>query len=84
MGPFHSMSGHMKITIDVPDELLHRAKIVAAQRQTTLKELVTAGLDWVLRSEVEDSGRLAALARVQTGLHLSGRPLTREEAHERG
>lgn len=40
----------MKTTIDLPDELLHRAKVAAAQRKNTLRELVRAGLDWALRS----------------------------------
>lgn len=34
----------MKTTIDLPEEILHRAKIVAAQRKTTLKEMVLRGL----------------------------------------
>jgi hypothetical protein len=38
----------MKTTIDVPEDLLHRAKVVAAQRRTTLRELVLTGLDEVL------------------------------------
>ena len=38
----------MKTTIDVPDELLHRAKIIAAQRKTTLRELVVQGLDYAI------------------------------------
>jgi hypothetical protein len=73
----------MKTTIDLPDDLLHRAKIVAAQRKTTLKELVHTGLDWVLRSDAETADRTAALARLQQGLRLGGRPLTRDQAHER-
>ena len=73
----------MKTTIDLPDDLLHRAKVAAALRKTTLKELVQAGLDWVLRSETETPDRSAALARLQKGLRLGGQPLTRDEAHER-
>lgn len=73
----------MKTTIDLPDDLLHRAKVAAAQRKTTLKELVQAGLDWVLRSDTETADRTAALARLQKGLRLGGRPLTRDQAHER-
>lgn len=73
----------MKTTIDLPDDLLHRAKVAAAQRQTTLKELVQTGLDWVLRSEAETAGRPAALARLQKGLRLGGRPLSRSQVHER-
>jgi hypothetical protein len=41
----------MKTSIDLPEELLHRAKILAAQRKTTLKELVQTDLDWVMRTE---------------------------------
>jgi hypothetical protein len=73
----------VKTTIDLPDDLLHRAKIVAAQRKTTLKKLVQAGLDWVLRSDTGNADRRAALDRLKKGLHLGGRPLTREQAHER-
>jgi hypothetical protein len=73
----------MKTTIDLPDELLHRAKVAAAQRRTTLKDLVQTGLDWVLRSEASSADYPAALARMQKGLHLGGRPLTRDQAHER-
>jgi hypothetical protein len=34
----------MRTTFDLPDDLLRQAKIVAVQRHTTLRELVTAGL----------------------------------------
>jgi hypothetical protein len=40
----------MKTTIDLPEDVLHRAKIVAAQQKTTLKELVLLGLQTVLSS----------------------------------
>jgi hypothetical protein len=73
----------MKTTIDLPDEVLHRAKIVAAQRRTTLKELVLSGLDLVLKLDTDAAARQAALARLRQGLHLGGQPLTREQAHER-
>ncbi len=73
----------MKTTIDLPEDLLHRAKIVAAQRKTTLKELIALGLDTVLRSEISDEARQSALRRLHKGLHLGGRPLTRSQVHER-
>jgi hypothetical protein len=74
---------HMKTTIELPDDLFYRAKVAAAQRKTTLKALVRAGLDLVLRAEVETPDRHAALQRLQQGLRLGGHPMTREEAHER-
>ena len=73
----------MKTTIDLPDDLLHRAKVAAAQRKTTLKELVQAGLNWVMRSDTAASDRDEALAQLRKGLHLGGKPLTREKTHER-
>lgn len=45
----------MRTTIDVPEALLHRAKIVAAQRKTTLKDLVVQGLDYATRDTSIDA-----------------------------
>lgn len=42
----------MKTTIDFPDELLHRAKIAAIERKTTLKEIVLQGVDYVISHPV--------------------------------
>jgi hypothetical protein len=72
----------MKTTIDLPEALLHRAKVTAAQRKTTLRDLVATGLDWVIRSSDIPKEKSAALDRLRAGLHLGGEPLTREEAHE--
>jgi hypothetical protein len=38
----------MKTTIELPDDLLHRAKVLAAQRRSTLKQLVIEGLEKVM------------------------------------
>ena len=69
--------------LDLPDAVFHRAKIVAAQRQTTLKELVIAGLEHVLKADVAPPARQAALTRLKRGLRLGGRPLTRAQTYER-
>jgi hypothetical protein len=74
----------MKTTIDLPDEILHRAKVAAAERRTTLKALILAGLDQVLRSITQaPDAQAAALDRLHKGLRLAGQPLTRDQAHER-
>jgi hypothetical protein len=44
----------MKTTIDIPDDILLRAKVAAAQRRTTLKNLVIHGL----LAEVDSPGRV--------------------------
>jgi hypothetical protein len=38
----------MKTTVDLPDDLLEKAKTMAASEQTTLKSLIEEGLRWVL------------------------------------
>jgi hypothetical protein len=73
----------MKTTIDLPEEILHRAKIVAAQRRTTLKELVLSGLDHVLGLTAEHQGQEQAIVRLRKGMNLGVKPLGREEIHAR-
>jgi len=73
----------MKTTIDLPEDILHRAKIVAAQRRTTLKELVLSGLDHVLGISTEHQGQEHAIARLRKGMNLRATPLAREEIHAR-
>ena len=73
----------MKTTIDLPDDLLHEAKVVAAQKRTTLRELVVTGLDMALHSGKQSPETEAALDRLQRGFHLGGKRLTREQIYER-
>jgi hypothetical protein len=73
----------MKTTIDLPDDVLHRAKIVAAQRRTTLKDLFLSGLELAMKADSDAPNRELALSRLRQGLHLGGQLLTRQEAHER-
>ncbi|MFV0416090.1 MAG: hypothetical protein ACK5NG_06950 [Chthoniobacterales bacterium] len=53
----------IKTTINLPDDLLQRAKIVAAQRWTTLRELVVRGLNHALEHGA-DADRKANLKRL--------------------
>jgi hypothetical protein len=73
----------MKTTVDLPDDVLHRAKIVAAQRRTTLKELFISGLELVISNDAKAPVRREALDRLHQGLRLGGHPLAREQTHER-
>jgi hypothetical protein len=68
----------VKTTIDLPDDLAHEAKRIAAQSGTTLRSLVEAGLraelerraqpaTWSPRSDLGfGSGGLTAAARAMT------------------
>ncbi len=75
-------AGHVKTSIDLPDALLHRARVVAAERRTTLKEMVIAGLKRVTVPVAERVDRDEALDRLRQGFHLGG-ALSRDEAHAR-
>jgi hypothetical protein len=80
----------MKTTIDLPDEILHRAKVVAAQRKTTLKELVIFGLTHALDTPPADqeiqrrerAGRLIASLSKGRNTEPVGR-LDRDDLHDR-
>jgi hypothetical protein len=74
------------ITLTLDDSLLRQARILAAQRETSVSGLVSELLrqatgDGRTYTEVWEAER--RLMRDGTGLRLSGPPLTREEAHAR-
>ncbi len=82
----------MKTTIDFPEDLLHRAKLAAVQRKTTLRDLVLQGVDYVVKHpgnmqdpEAERKARAEALiAALSRGRNTNpvGR-LNRDKIHDR-
>jgi predicted component of type VI protein secretion system len=66
----------MTTTVDIPEELLRRAKSEAALRGRKLKDLVEEGLRLVLKSPREAEGRptLAELMKDARGVVSSGIP----------
>jgi hypothetical protein len=73
----------MKTTIELPDQLLERTKIAAARRRTSIKNLVIEGLEAILRDEVPAVASADALARLNQGYRLGGKPLSRAEIYDR-
>lgn len=79
----------MKTTIDLPDDILRRAKIVAVQRKTTLKDLVIQGLEHATRHPREDADQMRKerAARLIAALQASNtepmKPLSRDEIYGR-
>ena len=73
----------MKTTIELPDELFQRTKIAAAQRSTSIKNLVIEGLENILNQEPTPQQSADALARLHKGYHLGGKPLYRDQVHAR-
>ena len=81
--------GSMKTTIDLPEELLHRAKVAAAERRTTLKELVFQGLAHVIEHPVADAEarRRATIQKLLDRMEATNTkpmaPLRRDEIYDR-
>jgi hypothetical protein len=79
----------MKTTIDVPDEVLIKAKVFAAARRTTLRELVVQGLKQIMDGPLadEEKQRKAAIQRLLKGMQAGNTepmvPLKREELYDR-
>ena len=74
----------MKTTIDLPEDVLKRGKIAAAERGTTFKQLVIEGLESVLNKNATVFDPTDALARLRKGYKLGGQsPMSRDELHAR-
>ncbi len=79
----------MKTTIDLPEEVLVKAKMLAVERRTTLRELVVEGLRRVTDTppECEQEKRKEACARLLEAMQASNTepmiPLKREEIYDR-
>ena len=79
----------MKTTVDLPEDLLHRAKIAAVERKTTLREPVFQGLDYVLQQPVLDpeASRRAVMERLLERMEAKNTrpmvPLRRDEIYDR-
>jgi hypothetical protein len=79
----------VKTTIDLPEEILVKAKVVAAEQRTTLRALVVRGLEHVTSGDEVAAKKdrkvliRQLLGRMQSGNREPMVPLTREEIHER-
>lgn len=79
----------MKTTIDLPEEVLRRAKIHAAENETTLKELVVRGLRLVTaeggaQAEEERKKRMRKLLKKMVATNTEPMKLgDREECYDR-
>ncbi|MDA0765306.1 MAG: hypothetical protein O3A92_00585 [Verrucomicrobia bacterium] len=76
----------MKTTIELPDDLVHRAKVLAAERRTTLRELVLQGLEHVLagpQMTARDRAKTLFAAMDELPEFAAGDRLKRDDAHAR-
>jgi hypothetical protein len=62
----------MKTTIELPDPLLRRAKILAARRGTTLRNLVVEGLQQVTDGPASQAASLPELTAEEGAVAMFG------------
>jgi hypothetical protein len=73
------------ITLSLEKELLKKAKLMAAKKETSVTKLLTDQLNKMIsEGEEYESAKKRALANLRKGFHLGGHiPCRREELHER-
>ena len=77
----------MKTTIELPDDIFLKAKLLAAARHTSLKDLFTQALQRFMQAppEAEEKQRQEALKKLLKAMQASNTepmvPLTREEIY---
>ena len=76
----------MKTTIEIPDSIARKARLLAAERQTTLRALVVQGLEYVISekqvSAKDRAKKLFAAMDDTSGITVAIR-LTRADANAR-
>jgi hypothetical protein len=79
----------MKTTIELPDELFQQAKVMAAERGMTLKDIMVQSLKLWFRTPAEDAEKKgqATVKRLLQAMRASNTqpmiPLKREEIYDR-
>ena len=73
------------ITLTLDDELIHKARVLAARRNRSISALLREELSrLVSEDEAYETAKRAALERLERGTHLGGGPLpSRGELHDR-
>lgn len=77
---------HQNLTIRLEDSTIHKAKILAARRSTSVSRLVADEIDRLVREdEAYEQARIEALADLDSGYDLGtgGQLPPREAAYER-
>jgi hypothetical protein len=73
------------LTVTLDAEIIRKARVLAAQRGSSISEMVALTIDeLVSKAESYDAARARALEMIQRGFHL-GKPrrVSRDELHDR-
>lgn len=80
------MAERQNITVQLDKETIHKAKILAAKRGTSVSGLLASELERLVGDdESYETAKRSALAFLERGLELGGKiRATRDELHDRG
>jgi hypothetical protein len=73
------------ITLSLDKELIKKARIIAAQKETSITRMLAEELKQLVdKEEKYRRAKIKAIVQLNTGFHLGGEIIaTREELHER-
>ncbi|MFQ5771478.1 MAG: DUF6364 family protein [bacterium] len=73
------------ITLSLDKELIQKAKVIAAQRQTSISRLLSLELKKIVQeTEKYEMAKKSAITNLKLGYHFGGKvAVSREELHER-
>jgi len=78
------MAERQNLTVQMDRELIRKARVLAAQRGTSVSGLVARELKRLVGDdEAYEAARRSAMQFLEEGFHLGGRRVSREELHER-
>jgi len=78
------MAKKQNLTVQLDSVTIHKARILAARRGTSISAMVAAQIqESVDAEEAYEAARRTALEWLGRGFHLGGRRVTRDELHER-
>ena len=72
------------LTVSLDKQLIQKLRVIAAERSTSISGMLSDELRRIVeRSEQYTNAKQRALKALETGLHLGGKPATRDELHDR-
>ena len=78
------MADSQNLTIRLPRTTLKRARVVAAQRGTSISALLVEKIEELAgEDDAYEAARRRALQALETGFHLGGKRVVRDELHDR-
>jgi len=77
--------GKQNVTVSLPEEIIRKARILAAQRSTSISGLLAEQIEKLVGEEDDyERAKRRALALLDKGFHMGGKiTATRESLHDR-